>query len=62
MIAMAAPSGSVFPRKRLHHRAAGPGVVLTYFIAGSRNRMGFVLAEMATVHPVAGAFGVYADL
>jgi L-asparagine transporter-like permease len=42
---------------------AGPGVVLTYVIAAiPAIAMGFVLAEMATVHPVAGAFGVYADL
>jgi L-asparagine transporter-like permease len=42
---------------------AGPGVVLTYLIAAiPAIAMGFVLAEMATVHPVAGAFGVYADL
>jgi len=42
---------------------AGPGVVLTYIIAAiPAIAMGFVLAEMATVHPVAGAFGVYSDL
>lgn len=42
---------------------AGPGVVLTYVIAAiPAIAMGFVLAEMATLHPVAGAFGVYADI
>jgi L-asparagine transporter-like permease len=42
---------------------AGPGVVLTYLIAAvPAVAMGFVLAEMASVHPVAGAFGVYCDL
>ncbi|HJS73519.1 MAG TPA: amino acid permease, partial [Vicinamibacteria bacterium] len=42
---------------------AGPGVVLTYLIAAiPAIAMGFVLAEMASVHPVAGAFGVYCDL
>jgi L-asparagine transporter-like permease len=41
---------------------AGPGVIVTYalgaIVAGA---MGLVLAEMAIVHPVAGAFAVYAD-
>src|SRR5512145_1547529 len=42
---------------------AGPGVVLTYLIAAiPAIAMGFVLAEMASVHPVAGAFGAYADV
>ena len=42
---------------------AGPGVVLTYLIAAiPAIAMGFVLAEMATVHPVAGSFGVYGDI
>ncbi len=42
---------------------AGPGVVLTYVIAAiPAIAMGFVLAEMATVHPVAGSLGVYGDV
>ncbi len=42
---------------------AGPGVILTYLIAAiPAIAMGFALAEMAAVHPVAGAFGVYCDL
>ena len=42
---------------------AGPGVVLTYLIAAiPAIAMGFVLAEMASVHPVAGSFGVYSGL
>ena len=41
---------------------AGPAVVLTYGIgAVVAVALGFVLAEMAVVHPVAGAFGAYAD-
>ena len=41
---------------------AGPGVVVAYlFGAVVAVSMGFVLAEMAIVHPVAGAFGIYAD-
>jgi L-asparagine transporter-like permease len=42
---------------------AGPGVVLTYLVAAvPAIAMGFVLAEMATVHPFAGSLGVYGDL
>lgn len=41
---------------------AGPGVVVTYLLAAVvALALGLVLAEMAIVHPVAGAFGVYAD-
>jgi L-asparagine transporter-like permease len=43
-------------------RLAGPGVILTY-LAGAAIAlvMGYALAEMAVVHPVAGSFGVFAD-
>ena len=42
---------------------AGPGVIITYLIgAASRLMMGYALAEMAVVHPLAGSFGVYAEL
>lgn len=42
---------------------AGPAVLVTYLIAAiPALAMGLVLAEMATIHPVAGSFGVYADL
>lgn len=41
---------------------AGPGVIVTYLLGAIvALAMGLVLAEMATVHPVSGAFGVYAD-
>ena len=41
---------------------AGPGVIVTYIIgAAIALVMAYALAEMAVVHPVAGAFGVYAD-
>ena len=41
---------------------AGPGVIVTYVIgAAIALIMAYALAEMAVVHPVAGAFGVYAD-
>ena len=43
-------------------RLAGPGVILSYVLgAGIALIMSYVLAEMAVVHPVAGAFGVYAE-
>src|SRR5688572_32082654 len=41
---------------------AGPGVVLSYAIAGFVALvMVFSLSEMAVVHPTAGSFGVYAE-
>ena len=43
-------------------RLAGPGVILSYLLgAGIALIMSYVLTEMAIVHPVAGAFGVYAE-
>jgi amino acid transporter, AAT family len=41
---------------------AGPAVILSYLLgAGIALIMAYVLAEMAVVHPVAGAFGYYAE-
>src|SRR5262249_41176264 len=41
---------------------AGPGVLISYVLgAVVAMMMGYALAEMASVHPAAGAFGVYAD-
>ena len=41
---------------------AGPAVIVTYLIgAAIALIMGYVLAEMAVVHPQAGSFGVYAE-
>src|SRR6476659_9648811 len=41
---------------------AGPAVILSYLLgAGIALIMSYVLTEMAVVHPVAGAFGVYAE-
>src|SRR5262249_22959686 len=41
---------------------AGPGVILSYLLgAGIALIMSYVLTEMAVVHPVAGAFGGYAE-
>jgi amino acid transporter, AAT family len=43
-------------------RLAGPAVILSYLLgAAIALIMSYVLAEMAVVHPVAGAFGVYAE-
>jgi L-asparagine transporter-like permease len=42
-------------------RLAGPAVIVSYLLgAGIALIMSYALAEMAVVHPVAGAFGVYA--
>src|SRR5215471_11565925 len=44
-------------------RLAGPAVIVTYlFGALIAIIMGYALAEMAVVHPVAGSFGVFADM
>jgi amino acid transporter, AAT family len=43
-------------------RLAGPGVILSYLLgAGIALIVSYVLAEMAVIYPVAGAFGVYAE-
>jgi L-asparagine transporter-like permease len=43
-------------------RLAGPAVIVSYLAgAGIALIMSYALAEMAVVHPVAGAFGVYAE-
>jgi amino acid transporter, AAT family len=43
-------------------RLAGPAVILSCLLgAGIALIMSYVLTEMAVVHPVAGAFGVYAE-
>ncbi len=42
---------------------AGPGVILSYLIAGFvALAMVFSLSEMAVVHPTAGSFGTYAEI
>ena len=41
---------------------AGPGVIVTYVVgAAIALVVGYVLAEMAVIHPQAGSFGVYAE-
>ena len=42
---------------------AGPGVIITYLLgAAIAVVMAYTLAEMAVVHPVAGSFGIYAEI
>ncbi len=44
-------------------RLAGPGVILAYILGGFIALViAWSLAEMAMVHPVAGSFGVYAEI
>lgn len=44
-------------------RLAGPGVILAYLFGGFIALViAWSLAEMAVVHPVAGSFGVYAEI
>src|SRR5215218_5461973 len=63
MIAMGGAIGvGLFLGSTVTIRLAGPGVILTY-IHGAVVAliMGYALAEMAVVHPVAGSFGVFAE-
>src|SRR5436190_8374198 len=66
-IAMMAIGGAIgvglFLGSTVTIRLAGPGVIVTYlFGALIALIMGYAVAEMAVVHPVAGSFGVFADL
>jgi L-asparagine transporter-like permease len=65
-IAMMAMGGAIgvglFLGSTVAIRLAGPGVILTYLFGATISLvMGYALAEMAVVHPVAGSFGVFAD-
>ena len=43
-------------------RLAGPGVILSYLLGAIIAMIvAYAIAEMAVVHPVAGAFGIYAE-
>ena len=63
MMAMGSAIGvGLFLGSTVTIRLAGPGVIVTYlFGALIALVMGYALAEMAVVHPVAGSFGVFAD-
>jgi AAT family amino acid transporter len=64
MMAMGSAIGvGLFLGSTVTIRLAGPGVIVTYlFGALIALVMGYALAEMAVVHPVAGSFGVFANL
>ena len=41
---------------------AGPGMILSYLLSAVVAMIvAYALAEMAVVHPVSGAFGIYAE-
>ncbi len=63
MMAMGSAIGvGLFLGSTVTIRLAGPGVIVTYlFGALIALVMGYALAEMAVMHPVAGSFGVFAD-
>jgi len=65
-IAMMAMGGAIgvglFLGSTVTIRLAGPGVIVTYLVGAMIALvMGYALAEMAVVHPVAGSFGVFAE-
>jgi len=64
MIAIGGAIGTgLFLGSAISVRLAGPGVILSY-VAGAAIAMTLVwaLGEMAVAHPVAGSFGVYAEM
>src|SRR6476661_9249689 len=63
MLAMGGAIGvGLFLGSTVTIRLAGPGVIVTYvYGALIALVMGYALAEMAVVHPVAGSFGVFAN-
>lgn len=64
MIALGGAIGTgLFLGSALAVREAGPGVILSYAGGAAIALMlMWALAEMATAHPVAGSFGVYAEI
>src|SRR5579864_8878132 len=64
MIALGGAIGTgLFLGSAISVRLAGPGVILSY-TAGAiiALLLAWALAEMAVAHPVAGSFGVYAEM
>jgi L-asparagine transporter-like permease len=63
MMAMGSAIGvGLFLGSSVTIRLAGPAVIVTYVIGALIAMvMGYALAEMAVMHPVAGSFGVFAD-
>lgn len=64
MIAIGGAIGTgLFLGSAIAVQAAGPGVILSYVAGGAiALTLMWALAEMAVAHPVAGSFGVYAEL
>jgi len=64
MIAIGGAIGTgLFLGSAIAVQAAGPGVILSYAAGGAiALTLMWALAEMAVAHPVAGSFGVYAEL
>src|ERR1700678_1102947 len=55
--------GGLFLGSSITVRLAGPGVIISYLIgAVIAMIVAYAVAEMAVVHPVAGAFGIYAEI
>jgi len=64
MIAVGGAIGTgLFLGSAISVRVAGPGVILSYaFAAAIALALMWALGEMTLVHPVAGSFGVYAEM
>lgn len=64
MIALGGAIGTgLFLGSGISAQLAGPGVILAYILAaGIALIIAWALAEMAVAHPVAGSFGVYAEV
>lgn len=64
MIALGGAIGTgLFLGSGVSVRLAGPGVIFSYILAGCIALVvAWALAEMAVAHPVAGSFGVYAEI
>jgi len=63
MLALGGPIGvGLFLGSSITIRLAGPGVILSYLLGAILAMIvAYAIAEMAVVHPVAGAFGIYAE-
>ncbi|MFZ0968348.1 MAG: amino acid permease, partial [Candidatus Acidiferrales bacterium] len=64
MIALGGAIGTgLFLGSAVSVRVAGPGVILSYGVGGLiALALMWALAEMTVVHPVAGSFGVFAEI
>src|SRR5262249_11658903 len=64
MIAVGGAIGTgLFLGSALSVKVAGPGVILSYILAAAiALALMWALGEMTVAHPVAGSFGVYAEM